>query len=158
MKYLSKLSLEEIEDFFRNEGLEPFIYVKNKLPISPFVEGGESIIYKCYFPKTQEMKEKEEIQGRIEEYLAYQFPTTSYIMNSVVDQVNQNVTIIDIDDFSANILDYRGLTELNEKINEDYVKFMYKTFGEEYREDYNNFVEEWNKKVNEERLLEENEN
>lgn len=128
MKYLDKVSDEELIEFLKQNKIYPGVFFDENGGILPIIERDEGGVFFRGELKNDEIKTKTN-----EVMQAYLKPILEYLKTS---QFNSNACFIIFDDFSASP-DYFSNEDFRTNIQNKYANFMYDKFGEEYREEYN---------------------
>lgn len=128
MKYLDKVSDEELIEFLKQNKIYPGIFFDEDGNLLPVVERDERAVFFRGKIKDDEINTKtgEVMQMYLKSILDY-LKTTQFDMNDC---------FVVFDDFSASP-DYFSNEDFRLDIQNKYANFMYDRFGEQYREDYN---------------------
>lgn len=128
MKYLDKVSDEDLIEFLKQNKIYPGIFFDEKGNILPVVERDERAVF--FRGKLKESEIKTKTGEVMQKYLK---SILEYLKTS---QLDLNDCFVIFDDFSASP-DYFSNEDFRVDIQNKYANFMYDKFGEQYREEYN---------------------
>ena len=130
-KYITQVKTTELIKFFKDNGYELAKLTDCDGKKIPSIERG----YTDVFVRCRNIEDHETMQ-KIKAHMLKRNPFLTQIMTS--GEFSDQIEAIMLKDFSLTriaAIDFR-----EDKLAKAYINFMYDKFGEEYREDYNNYV------------------
>ena len=140
-KYLSKLTDKQIAEFFYSIGIQPYFAIDdNNNILPPIIDGENSKIFKGVVELSDDEKREAQLEKLLTQKLASAFPGfKNSFFNKTQD--GKKIVLIKMSDYCAYVLDVSdNITELDKKINKNYVNFMADTF-DSYADDYEKYIQ-----------------
>ena len=134
VKYINRLSKDDIKQILNKNNYilcENNIDKKTKEKIEPIQEFEDSLLIRCIRnPSSEELK----IKNLLSSYL-----NTKFINNDLVLEYGEIIFIQDFYIHSTSTFDFNEENDI--KLFKSYINYMKNKFGDEYKKDFDNYVD-----------------